>query len=101
MSGLQSLHLTLAMLESVKQTIRDTADSDGALWIKPMMEMAIYTYNRRGCKVQLVIDGTSHDLVQIYRAIPVGHAEVFPEMRIDGACTILHQRIRVSLGGHG
>jgi hypothetical protein len=101
MSGLQSLHLTLGMLESVKQTIRDTADSDGALWIKPMMKMAIDAYHRRGCKVQLVIDGVSHDLVQIYRAIPVGHTEVFPEMRIDGACIILHQRIRVSLGGHG
>lgn len=101
MSGLQSLHLTLGMLESVKQTIRDTADSDGALWIKPMMAMAVDAYNRRGCKVQLVIDGFSHDLIQIYRSTPVGHTEVFPEMRMDGACVTLHQRIRVSLGGQG
>ena len=101
MSGLQSLHLTLGMLESVKQTIRDTADSEGALWIKPMMAMAVDAYNRRGCKVHLVIDGFSHDLIQIYRSTPVGHTEVFPEMRMDGACTTLHQRIRVSLGGQG
>jgi hypothetical protein len=101
MLGLQSLHLTLGMLESVKQTIRDTADRDGALWVKPMMEMAIDAYSRRGCKVQLVIDGVPHDLVQIYRAVPTGHTEIFPEMRMDGACTILHQRIRVSLGGQG
>lgn len=99
MSGLQSLHLTLGMLESVKQTIRDTADPDGALWIKPMMEMAVDAYTRRGCQMQLVIDGFSHDLMQIYKATPVGHTEIFPEMRMDGACTTLHQRIRISLGG--
>jgi hypothetical protein len=101
MTGLQSLYLTLGMLESVKQTIRDTSDSEGALWIKPMMGMAVDAYNRRGCKVQLVIDGFSHDLIQIYRSTPVGHTEIFPEMRMDGACTTLHQRIRVSLGGQG
>lgn len=101
MSGLQSLHLTLGLLESVKQTIRDTTDSDGVLWVKPMMQMAIDAYSRRGCKVHLVIDGFSHDLIQIYQTTPVGHTDVFPEMRLDGASTTLHQRIRVSLGGQG
>lgn len=101
MSGLQSLYLTLGMLEQVKQTIRDTPDSEGALWIKPMMEMATDGYARRGCKTQLVIDGFSHDLVQIYQATKVGREDVFPEMRLEGACTTLHQRIRVSLGGQG
>jgi hypothetical protein len=100
-SGLQSLHLTLNLLESVKQTIRDTGDSDGALWIKPMMEMAVDAYNRRGCKVQLVIDQVSHDLIHIHQSTPVGHTEIFPEMRMDGSCTTLHQRIRHSLGGKG
>lgn len=101
MRGLQSLHLTLGMLENVKQTIRDTPDSEGALWIKPVMEMAVDAYARRGCKLQLVIDGVAHDLIPIFIATPVGHTDVFPEMRMDGACTTLHQRIRVSLGGQG
>jgi hypothetical protein len=66
-----------------------------------MMAMAVDAYNRRGCKVQLVIDGVSHDLMHIYLSTPVGHTEIFPEMRMDGACTTLHQRVRVSLGGKG
>lgn len=101
MPGLQSLHLTLMMLENVKQTIRETADADGTTWIKPMMSMAVEGYEKRGCRTQLVIDGTSHDLISIYRSTPVGHAEIFPEMRLDGACITLHQRIRISLGGEG
>ena len=99
MSGLQSLHLTLGLLESVKQQIRDTPDTEGISWIKPMMRMAVDGYASRRCKTQLVIDGVTHDLVQIYRTTPVGHTDIFPEMRMDGACTTLHQRIRVSLGG--
>lgn len=101
MSGLQSLYLTLNMLEHVKQTIRDTIDSDGAPWIKPMMEMAVDGYARRGCRVQLVIDGFSHDLIQIFRSTQVGRTDVFPEMRMEGACATLHQRIRLSLSGQG
>ncbi|OQO13365.1 hypothetical protein B0A48_01593 [Cryoendolithus antarcticus] len=101
MTGLQSLQLTLGMLESVKQQIRETADSDGVSWIRPMMIVAVDGYAKRRCKVYLAIEGVRHDLVHIWRSVPEGHSEVFPEMKIDGACTRLHQRIRMSLGGLG
>jgi hypothetical protein len=101
MTGLRSLYLTLNLLESVKQQIRDTSDTDGISWLQPMMATAVDGYANRRCQMQLIINGVTHDLVQIHRSTPTGHSEVFPEMRMDGACITLNQRIRLSLGGQG
>ncbi|KAK5136067.1 hypothetical protein LTR08_004117 [Meristemomyces frigidus] len=67
MDGLLSLRLAIQMLQPAQVYIQETPDVDGADWIRPMVLMAIDANRRRGCKVEIVTGGVTHDLNQVYR----------------------------------
>ena len=101
MTGLQSLHLQLAMLQPMEDHIRQTSDLDGASWIKPMVIMAVDANRNRGCRTEIVTVGITHNLVEIYKVIERQQTGVDEPEIVDMTCFAVHKRIRESLSEHG
>lgn len=100
MSGLQSLYLTLGLLEPVQDHIRSKQDFEDLEWIKPMVLMVICVTRRRACKVEIITKGVPHDLEKMFKdAARENKAAAYDEI-LDLTCTRVHERIRLSLG-HG
>ena len=102
--GLLSLRLAIQMLQPAQVHIRETADVDGVDWIRPMMLMAIDANCQRGCKVEIVTGGVTHDLNQLYQETQ-NNVHIEPAMMANATleltCVKVHERIRHSLGGTG
>ncbi|KAK4542959.1 hypothetical protein LTR36_005957 [Oleoguttula mirabilis] len=101
MSGLLSLRLAIQMLQPAQAHILETTDVEGAEWIRPMVLMAIDANRRRGCKVEIVTGGVTHDLNAIFKGAVRDDATGTPDKALDFTCIKVHERIRLSLGGRG
>ena len=101
MSGLLSLRLAIQMLQPAQAHIIETTDTEGAGWVKPMVLMAIDANRKRGCKVELVTGGITHDLVVIFKQTTHANVGATLEMVLELTSVRVHERIRLSLGGHG
>lgn len=99
MTGLQTLHIRLAMLQPMEAQIRETADDVGAEWIKPMVEMAVGAHSKRRCAVHIVVMDMTIDLVRLVQSLsPVLPADITQlGVPMETACALVHERIRSSL----
>lgn len=101
MSGLLSLRLAIQLLQPAQAHILETTDIEGAEWIAPMVRMAVDANRRRGCRVEIVTGGVTHDLNAMFKDALRGDALEGPDKAFDTTCTKVHERIRRSLGGQG
>lgn len=101
MTGLQSLHLTLGMLQPAQEHIKQTVDTEGSAWIKPMMLMVIRANSKRGCKVELVTNGYVHDLFRVFKDVAHDNEFSNDDRILSLTCIAVHERIRLSLCCHG
>ena len=101
MDGLLSLRLAIQMLQPAQVHIQETMDEDGVDWVRPMVLMAIDANRRRGCRVEIVTGGVTHDLNQIYQRCLQNEVATDAEASLELTCVKVHERIRLSLGGHG
>ena len=100
-SGLQHLWLKINRNHPFEAVIERTMDDDAAGWIEPMITMAVEAERRRGCRVQIVINGMVHEPEKIFRDIRRANEGVSRNRAIELACTEMHRRIRVSFSGYG
>ena len=101
MNGLLSLRLAIQMLQPAQAHIIETTDTEGADWIKPIVLMAIDANRKRGCKVELVSGGVTHNLVAIFKQTTHATIDTTPEKVLELTSVRVHERIRLSLGGRG
>ena len=101
-TGLQHLYLKLKKNHPMEAEIVATRDEDAGGWIGPMVEMAVDANRKRGCKVEIVMNGVVHEPVVIFRGVAEaeGRKRGF-ERVMEMACREMHRRIRVSLAGEG
>lgn len=99
LSGVQHLHIRLAMLQPMEAQIRETDDEVGAEWIRPMVEMAVGAHSRRRCMVHIVVMDMTLDLVRLVQSLsPVLPADVTElGVPMKTACALVHERIRSAL----
>ena len=102
MTGLRGLYLALQMNEPMICMIKETADEEGTGWIVPMVSMAVEAERKRGCRVEIVTEGVTHDLGRIHKEISNANVGASESEVQELACVAVHKRIRMSLtSGHG
>lgn len=101
MTGLTKLHLRFLFMQPTEAFIKNTDDSSGDAveWIRPMLRMAIEANRKRGCKVEVVTNNVVHDVHAVWKATGQANVTRTAEDIIEFACAMLHERIRLSLGG--
>lgn len=101
MDGLLSLRLAVQMLQPAQASIQTTKDAEGAEWVMPMITMATDAHRRRGCRVELVTGGITHDLQAISRSLILEYPNETAEAMLELTSVRVHESIRLSMGGHG
>ena len=101
MTGLQSLFLKFLMLHDTQEEIRKTEDADALAWVQPMVNAAVTVNRSRGCKVEIATGKELQDLSKIFKETARENDDDAYENVLQLACTEVHKRIRLSLGGQG
>lgn len=97
MTGLQHLLLQIQTMQPMEAEIRETSDDEGMDWVRPMVEMAVTANRKRGCKVDIVTAGVTHDPVKEFKELSKGDPGLSSREVLQKTCTRFHERIRVSL----
>jgi hypothetical protein len=100
LSGLQHLHLKINRNHPFEAVVERTLDDNATPWIQPMVLMAIEANRTRGCRVEVVTNGITHDIEAVFKAITRANAKVPQRRLIDLTCTEMHRRIRLSFDIH-
>ena len=96
-TGLQLLHIKLNRHHPVEAVIEQTPDDQAQDWLEPMVVMAMNAARKRGCKVELLMNGVVHEPNEIFRAVVKNHRGDTFDSVMAKTCTELHRRIRLSL----
>ena len=100
-SGLQHLYLKLKQNYLMETEIRQTRDVDAMGWVQPMVLMAVNASRKRGCKVEIVFNGTIHEPEEIFKAVALANPIESYDTILGLACAEMHRRIRLSLDSFG